>query len=208
MYKNYMQAKRISQSFFERSYRRKVLVTWILYMDREQRKKENTRRALSLFRKGLLAKGFYSWRDRAKKLISDREKINRSLTTMRKNCKASYLEQWRAHVFRRRQKAKAVKHACRVIKRSGLKMWSVNAEFLKERRRKCERLQYRVVSRMKRTLLHKAIAAACCWRGHRKVRTSAPPCEASAAPAHTCRAGGGCTSCRCMLHTSLSHPSG
>ena len=157
MYKNYRQAKRISQSFFERSYRRKVLVTWILYMDREQRKKENTRRALSLFRKGLLAKGFYSWRDRAKKLISDREKINRSLTTMRKNCKASYLEQWRAHVFRRRQKAKAVKHACRVIKRSGLKMWSVNAEFLKERRRKCERLQYRVVSRMKRTLLHKAI---------------------------------------------------
>ena len=150
-------AKKSAISHHERSYKSKAIVDWIDYTNKQRREQDNLRRALWLFRRNVSAKGYYSWRDRATKLISDRQKVLQSLSLIRRNTKSHTYRKWVAYTLKRRQKALAMKHACRVLKRSMLRLWLVNSEFLRGRRHRCERLQRRVTSRMMRMLSHKAM---------------------------------------------------
>ena len=158
-YTSYRQAKLIGISHFQRSCRTKVVYLWIEYADRERRKKENTRRAMQLFCRGMYAKGFFSWKDRVRVLASNRDKISRSLSLIRRNERRRCLEKWRAHVHRTHQKGLASDHFRRTVRRSRLRMWVKNANFLRDRRQRCERLRHRATSRMRNLLSHQALDA-------------------------------------------------
>jgi len=89
---------------------------------------------MQLFCRGMYAKGFFSWKDRVRVLASNRDKISRSLSLIRRNERRRCLEKWRAHVHRTHQKGLASDHFRRTVRRSRLRMWVKNANFLTRRR--------------------------------------------------------------------------
>ncbi|QDZ20682.1 hypothetical protein HOP50_04g32040 [Chloropicon primus] len=158
-YTDYRQAKMLGISHYESTCTWKVVKLWVEYKDRELKKKETVRRALLLFHRGLLAKGYYSWRDRVRKIVTDRRKVLKVLSLVHKRERTCCFVKWRAYVVKVHQKAIAINHARRAVKRSRLRMWASNATFLRERRSRYERLLYRVVSRMRNRLSHAVMDA-------------------------------------------------